>query len=111
MSNSEKPEAVGYGRFDAYPERFTAAAVIDWNSVTTQTLTRVIAMHACNCIGPQRGEPKCPCMMRGVIVRNGRYIQAEVDLGPAPTASGSPATAPAGSASKEAAISAGGEKT
>ena len=38
--------------------------------------------HACNCIGPQRGEPLCPCKMRGVIVRDGRYILPEQDLGP-----------------------------
>jgi hypothetical protein len=37
----------------------------------------------CFCVGPQNGEPKCPCMMKDVIVRNGRYIQREVDLGPA----------------------------
>ncbi len=21
-------------------------------------------MHACNCVGPQNGDPLCPCMMR-----------------------------------------------
>ena len=42
------------------------------------------AVHACNCIGPQNGEPKCPCMMKDVAVRDGRYIQREQDLGPAP---------------------------
>lgn len=41
-----------------------------------------ITMQPCNCIGPQNGEPLCPCMMRGVIKRNGRWIQPEVDLGP-----------------------------
>lgn len=38
--------------------------------------------HACNCIGPQRNEPKCPCLMRNIIERDGRWIQKEVDLGP-----------------------------
>ena len=38
--------------------------------------------YACNCIGPQRGEPLCPCKMRGVIVRDGRYILPEQDLDP-----------------------------
>lgn len=38
--------------------------------------------HTCNCIGPQNGQPRCPCMMRGVIQRDGRWIQPEVDLGP-----------------------------
>ena len=29
----------------------------------------------CNCIGPQNGEPKCPCMMRGVRIIDGEYVQ------------------------------------
>lgn len=37
----------------------------------------------CNCIGPQGGQPVCPCQMRGVTVENGRYVQ-RIDLGPAP---------------------------
>lgn len=40
-------------------------------------------MHPCNCIGPRRGEPLCPCMMRGVTIEDGRYVQKR-DLGPAP---------------------------
>ena len=39
-------------------------------------------LEACACIGPQNGQPRCPCAMRGVIVRDGRYIQPEQDLGP-----------------------------
>ena len=35
----------------------------------------------CGCIGPQNGEPLCPCMMRGVVIRDGRYVRVE-DLGP-----------------------------
>ncbi len=38
--------------------------------------------HACNCIGPRNGEPLCPCAMRGVVVRDGRYVLPERDLGP-----------------------------
>lgn len=38
--------------------------------------------HACGCVGPQNGQPRCPCMMRGVIQRNGRWIEPERDLGP-----------------------------
>ena len=37
---------------------------------------------ACNCIGPQNGQPRCPCMMRGVVQRDGRWIETERDLGP-----------------------------
>jgi hypothetical protein len=40
--------------------------------------------QACNCIGPQRGEPFCPCVMRGVTVKNGRYVIPERDVGPVP---------------------------
>lgn len=38
-------------------------------------------MRACNCIGPQNGQPLCPCMMRGVEIKDGRYVRT-VDLGP-----------------------------
>ena len=37
--------------------------------------------QACCCIGPQNGEPVCPCRMRNVIIKNGHYIQKETDLG------------------------------
>lgn len=38
--------------------------------------------HACNCIGPQDGAPCCPCAMRDVVVKDGRYVRIQ-DLGPA----------------------------
>ena len=38
-------------------------------------------MSACACIGAQRGEPLCPCQMRGVVQRGGRWVR-EQDLGP-----------------------------
>lgn len=38
--------------------------------------------HSCGCVGPQNGEPKCPCLMRGIIKRDGRWIEPERDLGP-----------------------------
>ncbi|MBD3844254.1 hypothetical protein IED13_00990 [Bosea sp. SSUT16] len=37
---------------------------------------------ACNCIGPRNGEPRCPCAMRNVTERDGRWIVPEQDLGP-----------------------------
>lgn len=49
-------------------------------------LTRLVDTHfgaACNCIGPQNGQPLCPCQMRGVTIQNGRYVRV-TDLGPAP---------------------------
>lgn len=46
--------------------------------------------NSCGCIGPQRGEPFCPCQMAayGVTVINGRYVQPARDLGPASTVRG-----------------------
>jgi hypothetical protein len=38
--------------------------------------------HACNCIGPQKGAPLCPCMMQSVTIEAGRYVERR-DLGPA----------------------------
>ncbi len=43
---------------------------------------QITESHACNCVGPQRGEPRCPCLMRNIIVRDGCWIQPEVNLGP-----------------------------
>jgi len=37
---------------------------------------------ACMCVGPQNGEPVCPCRMRNVVVINGRYKEI-TDLGQA----------------------------
>jgi hypothetical protein len=39
-------------------------------------------MHACNCMGPQNGEPYCPCMMRDMVQHEGRWIRPERDIGP-----------------------------
>lgn len=37
---------------------------------------------SCNCIGPQNGEPLCPCQMRGLVQRDGRWVRPEKDMGP-----------------------------
>jgi hypothetical protein len=37
----------------------------------------------CFCVGPQNGEPLCPCRMRHVQVKDGRYVET-IDHGPAP---------------------------
>lgn len=42
----------------------------------------VTQSYSCGCVGPQRGEPLCPCKMRGVVQRKGRWVQVERDLGP-----------------------------
>jgi hypothetical protein len=38
--------------------------------------------RACFCIGPQDGDPVCPCRMRYLVVENGRYVE-KIDRGPA----------------------------
>lgn len=40
-----------------------------------------VTASACNCIGPQDGQPLCPCQMRGVEIVEGRYVRV-TDLGP-----------------------------
>lgn len=37
----------------------------------------------CGCIGPQNGQPLCPCAMKSLVVKGGRYVQI-IDHGPAP---------------------------
>lgn len=49
-----------------------------------------VGSHSCGCVGPQSGQPKCPCLMRGVIERDGRWIEPERDLGPVRAAPASP---------------------
>jgi hypothetical protein len=55
-------------------------AVVKLTAGTTRQQTTI-----CGCVGPQNGEPLCPCQMRGIIVRDGRYIRPEQDLGPVST--------------------------
>lgn len=40
--------------------------------------------HVCGCIGPQNGEPLCPCRMRCVTIKDGRYVEV-IDHGPVPS--------------------------
>lgn len=40
-------------------------------------------MRACHCVGPQNGDPVCPCRMPYLKIVNGRYIET-IDHGPAP---------------------------
>ena len=48
----------------------------------TKPLTEPAYFGPCGCVGPQNGEPLCPCQMRGVQVKDGRYVRT-LDLGPA----------------------------
>lgn len=52
--------------------------------MTEWKLERDEASRACGCIGPQNGEPYCPCMMRAkqVYKKDGRWVEPEKDLGP-----------------------------
>lgn len=46
------------------------------------TSTKGVPGDSCHCVGPQPGYPLCPCQMRGLIQRDGRWIRPEQDLGP-----------------------------
>lgn len=37
----------------------------------------------CACMGPQNGQPLCPCRMKSVQIVDGRYVLPSRDLGPA----------------------------
>jgi len=41
-----------------------------------------VRVEQCFCVGPQNGQPLCPCAMRSVVIKNGRYTLPERDLGP-----------------------------
>lgn len=56
---------------------------MSYDDMRDKALREAGPVRMCNCVGPQRGQPLCPCLMHGVIVRDGRYIKPEVDLGPA----------------------------
>lgn len=38
----------------------------------------------CACVGPQHGDPLCPCGMRSLEIKDGRYVRVQ-DFGPAPS--------------------------
>lgn len=38
--------------------------------------------HSCNCVGPQDGQPLCPCQMRSLIIRDGKWIRPEQVVAP-----------------------------
>lgn len=74
-------------RYGPYP----GVAVESWTDIRDQQIAQMTqAMHvkglvetrACNCVGPQDGQPLCPCRMRGVEIEDGRYVMPARDLGP-----------------------------
>lgn len=40
-----------------------------------------MTLSTCFCIGPQNGEPLCPCRMRAIRQEGGRYVE-HIDHGP-----------------------------
>lgn len=44
-----------------------------------QAMEPATEAHHCNCLGPQNGQPHCPCTMRTLRIVDGRYVQ---DMGP-----------------------------
>lgn len=56
--------------------RYRTAA--DWSKFNAD-------VHPCNCVGPQDGNPVCPCRMRSLRILNGRWVEI-IDHGPAPMA-------------------------
>lgn len=38
---------------------------------------------SCGCIGPQNGQPLCPCRMKGLMIIDGRWVDRPRDYGPA----------------------------
>jgi hypothetical protein len=51
-------------------------------TLAIQRVTGQELMSPCACMGPQNGEPLCPCAMRSVQVKDGRWVMPERDLGP-----------------------------
>lgn len=41
----------------------------------------LIVPKECYCVGPQNGDPVCPCRMRDVTIEDGRYVRKH-NLGP-----------------------------
>lgn len=50
---------------------------MQWGTATAGGQTATM----CGCIGPQNGEPLCPCRMRGVRQIDGRWVET-IDHGP-----------------------------
>lgn len=43
----------------------------------------MVDIKQCFCVGPQNGNPVCPCKMLSLKIVNGRYVET-IDHGPAP---------------------------
>ena len=83
MNGKICPQCQGFipptGEPYSYAGRFCHCPTI----MRLQCLPQGPFMMPCNCIGPQPGFPRCPCQMRNIVKRDGRWIQLEQDLGAA----------------------------
>lgn len=43
-----------------------------------QLVNPTTSAHACNCMGPQPGETKCPCVLRGEAEKGRRMVEEGV---------------------------------
>lgn len=64
------------GRITFGPAATTDAAR-DWRQMKALGLTSAAdcTVHACNCIGPQPGQTKCPCRLRGESQQGARMVR------------------------------------
>jgi len=44
---------------------------------TLENYSQPTESHSCFCVGPQNGEPLCPCQMRNVVQINGEFYRVE----------------------------------
>jgi hypothetical protein len=52
------------------------------NGTTNYTLPpHDVSSRACGCMGPQNGQPRCPCMMQNLRQINGCWVEV-IDHGP-----------------------------
>lgn len=62
--------SIVFGPTNLVPDRNSASG---W-SLGSKALKDDIGLHACNCIGPQGGERKCPCALRGEAEQGRKMI-------------------------------------
>ena len=55
---------------------------MSWIKEVKEIFDKQNADYACACVGPKEDEPVCPCAMKSVFIKDGRYKQI-IDLGEA----------------------------
>ena len=69
MSEKQTIGAIVFG-----PNRETIWRDTSRMNALTQHVTNTSA-HACNCIGPQPGQTKCPCVLRGEMEQAAQMLR------------------------------------